>query len=325
MSQTSPILGLPYIQPSQAQKHVTHNEALRILDAITQLTVLEPPRATPPAAPENGARYLIANGAIGAWAGQDQAVTLFTDGAWLFFAAQTGWRADVAASGATYRFDGSAWSPLSLVTGLSELGVNTVADSTNRLAVSGAATLLTHDGAGHQLKLNKNTAGDTASLLFQTAWSGRAEMGTTGSDDFAIKISDDGTSFYTGLSVQPGGALQMPQGQCFFDDISLADDTSYARDIPWDDPARILMWIGVDVPGHAYLVSITGDLSGAANLTALSTNPAGTLNLLGGDLSGTTGPDGALNIAIDTAGSPRLILENRLGAAHQITLATLGR
>ena len=41
MSQTSPVLSLPYIQPAQAQKHVTHNEALRILDAITQLSVID--------------------------------------------------------------------------------------------------------------------------------------------------------------------------------------------------------------------------------------------------------------------------------------------
>lgn len=30
---SSPNLQLPYIMPSQAQKHVTHNEALRTLDA----------------------------------------------------------------------------------------------------------------------------------------------------------------------------------------------------------------------------------------------------------------------------------------------------
>ena len=32
MTDTSPVLALPYIQPSQAQKHVTHNEALRQLE-----------------------------------------------------------------------------------------------------------------------------------------------------------------------------------------------------------------------------------------------------------------------------------------------------
>ena len=40
MSETSPRLDLPYIQPSQAQKHVTHNESLQRLDALVQMTVL---------------------------------------------------------------------------------------------------------------------------------------------------------------------------------------------------------------------------------------------------------------------------------------------
>ncbi len=40
MSQT-PNLALPYIQAAQAQKHVTHNEAIRALDAIVQLGVLD--------------------------------------------------------------------------------------------------------------------------------------------------------------------------------------------------------------------------------------------------------------------------------------------
>ena len=40
MPDTSHALSLPLIQPSQAQKHVTHNEALRILDAVVQLVVI---------------------------------------------------------------------------------------------------------------------------------------------------------------------------------------------------------------------------------------------------------------------------------------------
>ena len=32
MPSVSAVLSMPYIEPSQAQKHVTHNEALRVLD-----------------------------------------------------------------------------------------------------------------------------------------------------------------------------------------------------------------------------------------------------------------------------------------------------
>ena len=68
-------------------------------------------------------------------------------------------------------------------------------------------------GPGHQLKLNKAAAGDTASLLFQTGFSGRAEMGTAGSDDFSVKVSADGSVFATALTVdRQSGIVTLPQG-----------------------------------------------------------------------------------------------------------------
>ena len=48
MSEISHNLSLPFIQPSQAQKHVTHNEALRLLDAVVQLTLQSLSQQTPP-------------------------------------------------------------------------------------------------------------------------------------------------------------------------------------------------------------------------------------------------------------------------------------
>jgi hypothetical protein len=41
MSDATTHLLLPYILAAQAQKHVTHNEALRILDGLVQLSVLD--------------------------------------------------------------------------------------------------------------------------------------------------------------------------------------------------------------------------------------------------------------------------------------------
>ena len=49
MTDTSSNLKLPFILPSQAQKHVTHNEALQILDALVQLTAISSSRSVPPA------------------------------------------------------------------------------------------------------------------------------------------------------------------------------------------------------------------------------------------------------------------------------------
>src|SRR5690606_24599509 len=81
---TTDNLGLPYIAAAQAQKHVTHNEALRTLDALAQLTVLDKDLAAPPASPAAGQRYIVAAAASGAWAGQDGSVAAWQDGAWAF-------------------------------------------------------------------------------------------------------------------------------------------------------------------------------------------------------------------------------------------------
>ena len=55
-------LNLPYIMPSQAQKHVTHNEAVRMLDALVHASVDTMNADTPPNAPAPGARVIIADG-----------------------------------------------------------------------------------------------------------------------------------------------------------------------------------------------------------------------------------------------------------------------
>ena len=78
MSDDTPLLSLPLLLPSQAQKHVTHNEALRLLDVLVQLAVTDRTRTEPPAAPEEGDRHLIAAGATGAWAGRANQIAAFT-------------------------------------------------------------------------------------------------------------------------------------------------------------------------------------------------------------------------------------------------------
>lgn len=204
----SPVLSLPLIQPAQAQKHVTHNEALRLLDVLVQPAVSSRSTPTPPPFPAQGARWIVPTAATGAWAGQDGAIALFDLGDWMFLAPLPGWQVQVVDEGASVHWTGSAWvAPADLPQRFPRLGVGTEADAVNRLAVASEATLFSHSGAGHQLKLNKAGPGDTASLLFQTGWSGRAEMGTAGSDDFAIKVSADGSAWTTALSIAGASGL----------------------------------------------------------------------------------------------------------------------
>ena len=328
MVETSAALSLPYIQPSQAQKHVTHNAALRILDAATQLSVLEGARAAPPAQPATGDRYLIASGATGDWAGKDGQVAVFDGTGWTCVMPKPGWRADIIATGAQVRFDGAAWvAALPDLQNVPQIGVQATADATNRLVVASDATLFSHNGSDHRLKINKAADADTASLLFQSGWAARAEIGLSGSNELSVKVGTDGVSLRDALVIDPADAsLRVPSGQSYLADVLLDDDSAHSFDIPWSDPSRALIWMGIDLTGHSFLFSVTGPLAGAANFTALFTAPAGTLEFDSGALTGTTGPDGHLSVAIDTGGAtPRFYIENRLGAARQITLATLGR
>lgn len=210
----SPHLGLPYLEAAQAQKHVTHNEALRRLDALVQAVVLDRTLTTPPGSPADGDNYIPATGATGAWAGHTSEIAAWQDGAWMFYPASEGWRVWSAAEDALLAWSGTAWTIIggaALLNPAPLVGVNATANTTNRLSVSSPATLLNHEGAGHQLKLNKNAAGDTASLLYQTGFSGRAEMGTTGDDDFHVKVSADGSAWNEAIVVnRTTGAVSFP-------------------------------------------------------------------------------------------------------------------
>lgn len=210
MSQSSPRLTLPFLQPAQAQKHVTHNEALRMLDTVVQLTVATMGTLAPPASPGTGDTHAIGTGATGDWSGHDGEIATWFDTAWHFQTPKAGWIATITGSTNLFVHDGSDWVPGTAsidLENLSGVGINTTSDTTNRLAVASQATLLSHDGAGHQLKINKAGAGDTASLLFQSGWSGRAEMGLAGTDAFSIKLSADGSSWDEVLSVGPGDGV----------------------------------------------------------------------------------------------------------------------
>jgi hypothetical protein len=204
-------LALPYILPSQAQKHVPHNEALQRLDAVVQLAIAAQLQ-TPPETPVEGACYLIASTADGEWTGRPGQIAVRQDSAWLYLTPKPGWRAFFADTGQVKAFDGAAWRNIAIGAdgSLPMLGINAAPDEVNRLSVASTASLFSHTGQGHQLKLNKAEASDTGTLLFQTAWSGRAEMGLAGSDEFSIKVSGNGENWLTALSVATDGSVRTP-------------------------------------------------------------------------------------------------------------------
>lgn len=216
-------LKLPYIMPSQAQKHITHNEALRMLDAVTHLSVRDRDLSSPPSEPADGVRYLVAEGSAGQWQGHEGHIAAFQDGAWQFFAPQEGWLCFVADEAALVAFDGTAWLPLEgaspFLQNIERLGLATEADEANPFAARLNSALWTASYAGEggngdlRYMMNKEGEGNTLSLLMQSDWSGRAEIGLAGNDDLTIKVSDDGANWTDALRVdRQTGRASFPQG-----------------------------------------------------------------------------------------------------------------
>jgi hypothetical protein len=193
-------LTMPFIEAAQAQKHVTHNAALQLLDAMVMLSALDRDLATPPGSPADGNRYLVAASATGAWSGKDGKIAAWQDGAWAFYTPREGWFAWIADEDIVLVFNGASWTG-GATQNAALIGVNTTADATNKLAVASSAVLFNHVGSGVQVKLNKNASGASGGFLFQTGFSGRAEIGCLGNDDFAFKTSTDGSAFDTGLTL----------------------------------------------------------------------------------------------------------------------------
>jgi hypothetical protein len=217
MTERSHRLSLPLIQANQAQKHITHNEALLQLDILVQLVIDGFDAITPPTEPSEGQVYAIGAGAAGDWAGYAKGdLAAFVNRGWMRITPLRGWHGWSLSEGALRVWDGGAWALVATGGGggapaggggvpetVERIGVNAAPDANNRLAVSSDATLLSHEGASHRLKVNKASRSDTSAVLFQSNWSGRAEMGLAGGDGFSIKVSADGASWTEAITVEP--------------------------------------------------------------------------------------------------------------------------
>ncbi len=108
MSETA-ILGLPLVQPAQAQKHVTVNDAFQRIDAFAQITIGAVGGGTPPLAPVEGELHAVGTGATADWAAHDGELALFLNGGWLFVQPNVGWRGWRSDTGSAVTYDGVDW------------------------------------------------------------------------------------------------------------------------------------------------------------------------------------------------------------------------
>ena len=198
-------LGLPLIAEAQAQKHVTHNEALLKLDAIVQLSVRSREVADPPAAPVDGEAWIVAAGGTGEWSGHDGEVAVRQDGAWVFHVPGSGWVAWVEDERRLATHDGNAWVPVDAAS----LGGHPASDYvlTGDLAAASVGNADTVDG---------RHAEEFALLTGATFTGGVTAAGFTGDGGGLTNVN---AAYLGGLSPD---AYALLSGAAFTGDVSAA-------------------------------------------------------------------------------------------------------
>jgi hypothetical protein len=107
---TTPRLKMPELSQAQAGKEQTHNAALTILDALVGPAVVSRTLTAPPGSPADGALYIPAAGASGAWSGKAQQIAQWINGLWRFHVPWEGLEVWSIADAARYRYAAGAWA-----------------------------------------------------------------------------------------------------------------------------------------------------------------------------------------------------------------------
>lgn len=102
-------LNLPLLAVGQAQKEVTVNEALQLLEMVTQPLCIGGPENTPALSPEVGESFLCGPNPEGAWSEHANALALWTDSGWRFVSAFDGMEVVSTTDGLRWRYRGGQW------------------------------------------------------------------------------------------------------------------------------------------------------------------------------------------------------------------------
>ncbi|WP_428029267.1 DUF2793 domain-containing protein [Ancylobacter sp.] len=204
MSETTPLLALPLLAAAQAQKHVTHNEALVLLDAAAQLAVLDRTRTAPPSASVSGDRHIVAAGASGAWAGHSGEIALYDSG-WRFLIPRAGWRVYVSSEARSLLHDGTAWrDALALTPSGATATLRMVEEELNLAGAFVASTIL------------------IPSRAICLAVASRTVTAVTGATSYEVGIAGETSKFGGLLSVAAGASnIGVIGPQAFYADTPL--------------------------------------------------------------------------------------------------------
>jgi hypothetical protein len=102
-------LKMPLLTAAQAQKEMTHNEALALADIAIQAVIVAVAPAVVPATPAIGQCWIVGASPTGAWAGHSGSIACWTSGGWRFVAPFEGMQAWSLSDALIVRRTASAW------------------------------------------------------------------------------------------------------------------------------------------------------------------------------------------------------------------------
>lgn len=107
---TTSRIRMPLLSAGQAQKEISHNEALLLLDALVHGTCAGQPTNAPPSEPEVGLAYLCGEAPSGEWAGHAGEVACWTIAGWRFAPSIEGFRLMDRSDGCAWEYHNDQWS-----------------------------------------------------------------------------------------------------------------------------------------------------------------------------------------------------------------------
>ncbi len=139
---TTSHLGVTLVVQSQAQKEVTVNTALHVIDALLNTGAKDKDLATPPGSPAAGDVYIVAASPTGAWSGQAGKIAYYTQ-TWQFIMPNEGMTLWVNDEDALYTYNGSGWVASAGSAGITALTGDVTASGTGSVAATLASNAVT--------------------------------------------------------------------------------------------------------------------------------------------------------------------------------------
>ena len=139
----TPRLTLPLLAAGQAQKEITHNEALALIDGLLCPVAEAAGIDSPSPAPAAGQAWIVGPAPVGEWTGRAHQLAIATAGGWRFAEMPVGATVLIRASGALWRRTADGWTapqPVAPIVG------GTTIDSECRAAVSALISALAARG-----------------------------------------------------------------------------------------------------------------------------------------------------------------------------------